>query len=162
MDQIFRAQQDDNPIDANRMREQVRQLRRRVDELAELVIPHDTPICSDVPRPGIHRFIRTILKLRANRRKVFGADLFGEASWDMLLELYDADFTGRRISVSSLCFASGVPQTTALRWIKILEREGQIKRTPDPRDGRRYFVELTESARTALDRTFVPLNLPET
>ena len=80
----------------------------------------------------------------------------------MLLELYDADFTGRRISVSSLCFASGVPQTTALRWIKVLEREGQIKRTPDPRDGRRYFVELTESARTALDRTFVPLNLPET
>lgn len=161
MDHIFRAQQDDNPIDANRMREQVRQLRRRVDELAELVIAHDAPISSDVPQPEIRQFIRTILKLRANRRNVFGADLFGEASWDMLLELYDAEFTGRKVSVSSLCFASGVPQTTALRWIKVLEREGQIKRTPDPRDGRRYFMELTDDARGALHRTFGALKFPE-
>jgi DNA-binding MarR family transcriptional regulator len=161
MDHIFRAQQDDNPIEANRMREQVRQLRRRVDELAELV-NRDAPISSDVPQPEVRQFIRTILKLRANRRNVFGADLFGEASWDMLLELYDAEFTGRRVSVSSLCYASGVPQTTALRWIKVLEREGQIKRVPDAQDGRRYFLELTEDARRALHRTFGALKFPET
>ena len=95
MDQIFRAKQDDNPIDANRMREQVSQLRRKVDELAELVIPPNPPISSDTPRPEIRQFIRTVLKLRANRRSIFGADLFGEASWDMLLELYDAEFSGR-------------------------------------------------------------------
>jgi DNA-binding MarR family transcriptional regulator len=162
MDQIFRAKQDDNPIDANRMREQVSQLRRKVDELAELVIPPNPPISSDTPRPEIRQFIRTVLKLRANRRSIFGADLFGEASWDMLLELYDAEFSGRRVSVSSLCFASGVPQTTALRWISVLEREGQITRIPDPRDGRRYFIELTEPARAALHRTFVALKFPET
>jgi DNA-binding MarR family transcriptional regulator len=52
----------------------------------------------------------------------------------------------RQVSVSSLCIAAGVPATTALRWINVLEKAGMLQRTADARDKRRMFVELTDSA----------------
>jgi DNA-binding MarR family transcriptional regulator len=161
VDRVFQAKQDDNPPELNsEVHDHVRQLRRKMDDLVDLVTSPEPPTNLDIPSTEIRWFIRTILKLRASRRDMFGADLFGEASWDMLLELYDAEFSGRRVSVSSLCLASGVAQTTALRWVHVLEREGQIRRAPDGRDGRRCFVELTDQARAALDRIFAALRLP--
>ncbi|MET3723462.1 MarR family transcriptional regulator [Sphingomonas trueperi] len=61
----------------------------------------------------------------------------------MLIDLFLARERGRSISVSSLCIASNVPQTTALRWIGTLEAEGLIYRTNDPEDRRRAYLALT-------------------
>ena len=72
----------------------------------------------------------------------------------MLLELYAAELTGRRVSVSGLCGVSGVPSTTALRWIKMLENADWITRKADPVDGRRSFLSLTAKARTAMEGFF--------
>jgi DNA-binding MarR family transcriptional regulator len=158
VDRIFQAKQDDNPN--CELTQQIRHLQRAVNDLAELVTPSEVTSAPEVP-VETRQFIRTILKLRANRRNIFGADVFGEPCWDMLLELYDADLRGRRESVSSLCIASGVPSTTALRWIKVLEREGCVRRIADPHDGRRYFMELTEVGKAALDRIFAALKFPD-
>jgi DNA-binding MarR family transcriptional regulator len=160
MEHIFRAQQDDNPaVSTGRLCQHVKHLQHTIDQLAELVTPHESRDTTDVPLQ-IRQFIRIILKLRASRRDAFGANLFGEPSWDILLQLYDAQFSGRAESVSSLCVSSGVPPTTALRWLTVHEREGQISRTPDPKDGRRVFINLTEQATAALDRIFTQLKLP--
>ena len=114
----------------------------------------------DIP-PEVKEFIRTVLKVRDNRRTVFGNSFFGEPSWDMLLELYDAHFKGRRESVSSLCVASGVPSTTALRWLGNLVDEGWLKRTPDPTDARRSFVELTDKGLDAMSKVFAGMKMTE-
>ena len=100
------------------------------------------------------RKVRNILRLRRRRESLFGLDLFGEPSWDMLLELYATELAGRRESVSGLCSVSGVPSSTALRWIKTLENDGWITRKADPVDGRRSFLSLTAKARTAMERFF--------
>jgi len=104
--------------------------------------------------------IDNILRFRAKRRTLFSPDLFGEPAWEILLELYRGELGGKRETVSGLCVASGVPATTALRWIGNLEREGWIERDPDPIDRRRFFVRLSKGARETMNRLFLecPLN----
>lgn len=96
--------------------------------------------------------VHRILKLRRSRNELFGTNLFGEPAWDMLLDLYAAHLESGRVSISSLCIASGVPPTTALRWISLLERGGWLRREPDAHDRRRYFVMLTPKSLAALER----------
>lgn len=61
---------------------------------------------------------------------------------------------GAQVSVSSLCIASAVPPTTALRWIRTLTDKGFVHRQADPHDGRRVFIALTEETADALTRWF--------
>lgn len=61
----------------------------------------------------------------------------------MLLYLYASYATGKRVCVSSCCYASGVPATTALRWLDKLDARGMIRRYDDQVDTRRRFVELS-------------------
>lgn len=72
----------------------------------------------------------------------------------MLLDLTAARAEHRRVSVTSLCIASGVPTTTALRWIKLLEQAGTVQRLEDDTDRRRAFVALTEQGAESLARYF--------
>jgi DNA-binding MarR family transcriptional regulator len=96
--------------------------------------------------PSGYRMVADILRLRRLRDKLFGGDLFGEPAWDMLLEVYAAEWTGRKLSVSGACYASGVPSSTALRWILRLERDGWLRRIGDPSDRRRSWLILSEEA----------------
>ena len=80
--------------------------------------------------------------------------LFGEPAWDILLDLAMHEGQGRQVSITGACIGSGVPLTTALRWITVLDQKGLIARLPDPLDQRRTFVSLTGLGR-ALLRTYV-------
>lgn len=98
--------------------------------------------------------IRSILKSRLERNSYFQSNIFADPAWDILLDLYAAELAQIRVSVSSLCIASNVPHTTALRWINSLESENLIKRSPDPLDGRRFFMSLTQSAIRSFEEYF--------
>jgi len=97
---------------------------------------------------------KLILRERRRRDSFFDPELFGEPAWDMLLELYVQKLDQSRISVSGLCSSSGVPATTALRWIGKLEHEGLIARRSDPLDQRRTWIELSPEAKFILDSYF--------
>lgn len=86
------------------------------------------------------RLVRNMLKARQSRTRFLGADLFADPAWDMLLDLTAARAEHRRVSVTSLCIASGVPTTTALRWMKLLEQARLIQRVEDDTDRRRAFL----------------------
>lgn len=91
---------------------------------------------------------------RARRSQNFNGAMFGEAAWDMLLALYVTEHSTRH-TVTGLVNLSGVPPTTALRWLDFLEKkEGLVTRCPNPSDRRVYVIELTDKARDALDAYF--------
>lgn len=95
------------------------------------------------PRKGnLADEIRQMIRLRRRRETMFGTDLFADPVWDMMLDLCLAAQIGRPESVSSLCMASAVPPTTALRWIKAMVERSIVVRQEDPNDRRRFFVSL--------------------
>jgi len=100
------------------------------------------------------RYIRNMLKLRRNRDRIFGKDIFADPAWDILLELYASALGQYRMSVTNLCDGAAVPNTTALRWIKQLEERGLIVRNPDPMDGRRSFLMLSGEGLEAMNAYF--------
>ena len=94
--------------------------------------------------------IRAIIRARRLRENYFPASLFADPAWDMLLDLMAARLEGTPVAVSSLCIASAVPATTALRWIRTLTDRGLLVRVADPRDGRRVFIDLSDQTARAL------------
>lgn len=101
--------------------------------------------------PPNEQEIRRYSRIRASRSKFFGRDLFSDPAWDILLDLYAEHLAGRRVTVSSACIGSQAPQTTALRWLTVLEERGLIAREPDAKDGRRIFISLTDKAIQAME-----------
>ena len=75
----------------------------------------------------------------------------------MLLDLTAARAEHLRVSVTSLCIASGVPPTTALRWIGVLSEAGLVKRVEDQSDRRRAFIALTDKAADQMARFFAEI-----
>jgi hypothetical protein len=103
------------------------------------------------------RLVRRIIRQRQLRARFFDGDLFADPAWDMLLDLTAARVEHTRVSVTSLCIASGVPPTTALRWIGQLTDAGLLQRVEDETDRRRAFIALTDKAADAMARYFAEL-----
>jgi DNA-binding transcriptional ArsR family regulator len=89
---------------------------------------------------------RHLYRQRRRREQYFSAKLFGEPGWDLLLDLYIARCEGKKRSTKSACIGSGVAQTTALRWLERLEKEGLILRWRDVHDERQTLISLTDEA----------------
>lgn len=87
--------------------------------------------------------IRRMVSRRRMRSDFLPVEILGEPAWDMLLDLFIAFHEKKRISVSSACIASGVPATTALRWLGRMEELGLIERMNDRDDRRRVHVTIT-------------------
>jgi hypothetical protein len=143
--------------DAERLRRLSEEVARIAGALAELstsaqsvgVFPEQktTPAVD----AGINaRTVRTLIRVRRLRDQFFPAELFADPAWDMLLDLLAAKLERSRVAVSSLCIAAAVPATTALRWIRTLTEHGIFERKEDPEDGRRVFIELSDTASDAL------------
>lgn len=95
---------------------------------------------------------RRYLLMRRRRSDLLGLHLFADPSWDMLLDLFVHWAGGVKVSVSSACLASGVPNTTALDHLRKLERTGLVWRSGDPQDRRRTNLCLSERTQEAIRR----------
>lgn len=103
------------------------------------------------------RLVRRIIHQRQLRARFFDGELFADPAWDMLLDLTAARVEHARVSVTSLCIASAVPPTTALRWISQLTEAGLFERVEDETDRRRAFIQLTDKACDGMARYFAEL-----
>lgn len=111
------------------------------------------------PRPPLPdpRLVERIIRQRRLRARYFDAELFADPAWDILLDLTAARAEHRRVSVTSVCIASGVPSTTALRWIAQMVESGLLVRVPDQEDRRRAFIALSDASADAMARYFEAL-----
>lgn len=96
---------------------------------------------------AFHLWAKTEYHERMMRRDTFEQSyIMGEPAWDILLDLCVAEIERRQVSVTSACIASGVPVTTALRWLALLEQDALIERKADPLDKRRTMVRISKKA----------------
>ena len=69
----------------------------------------------------------------------------------LMLELYEAHRSGRPVTVSVLGLTHGIAPTTTLRYLEALQKKGAVKRVAHERDNRMTYVELTDTAISAMD-----------
>lgn len=91
-----------------------------------------------------------VIANRRRRHDIFGAAMFGEPAWDMLLSLYSRD-TGERQTLSRLSELAGTTKTTALRSLDYLEKEQLVTREAHPTHRRAAFIHLTNKGRNAVE-----------
>jgi len=108
-------------------------------------------IAMRIPPDALLTFARESYAIRRRRARYLPAELFGEPTWDILLDLYVATRENRPVPTTSACIGAHVPPTTALRWLRILEARGLVEREEDGRDGRRTFVRLTNRGLVAME-----------
>lgn len=139
--------------EVNRIATTLAQLTERSGPVEDSNRPFDIADTPDISAEAV----QAIIGARRLRARYFPVDLFADPAWDMLLDLFEAEITNRRVPVSSLCIAAAVPATTALRWLKAMVDRGIFIRRADPLDGRRVFVELAPDTSRALRRYFAGL-----
>lgn len=100
-----------------------------------------------------------LYKFRRNRElrteHAFGAGLFADPAWDMLLDLFIHHARGLDMSISNVCLGSIAPATTALRHLAELERRGIVIRRPHPSDKRVLHVSLSSEALSMMNAILV-------
>ena len=131
----------------------IEDLRRQLDEISWQVSAQNSVGVSA-------EYVNAVLAARRRRRHFFDPQLFADPAWDILLEVYANEMAQTRISVSKLCYAAGVPATTALRWVNKLEKDGLLRRKDDPFDSRRSWIELTDAGSGAMRAYFESCSFP--
>jgi len=94
--------------------------------------------------PDLLEQVRGMVKARRRRADFLDSDLFADPVWDILLDLTSARLEGSPVTVMSACAAAQVPTTTALRYLRQMEKMGLVKRTTDVADKRRVHVQITD------------------
>lgn len=112
-------------------------------EASRLQAANDAPALSD--DLAFYRWAKEEYHDRLMRRDTFEQSyIMGEPAWDILLDLCIAEIEQRQVSVTSACIASGVPVTTALRWVALLEQDRLLERKADLSDKRRTIVRISK------------------
>jgi DNA-binding MarR family transcriptional regulator len=119
-----------------------------IESLVELATPSDS--ARSRADAITTELVSRIHRIRMKRNGLVGAKLFRDPAWDMLLELFVAHQQSRTLCVSSLCYSSGVPLTTALRQLVRLEANELVVREGDAKDTRRCNVVPTPKALEAV------------
>lgn len=147
----------------DRSEARLKQLSDEVNRIAmALARLSETPVSPDTMRPVqagegpqvSADLIRSIIRARRLRDQFIPGNLFADPAWDILLDLLQAEIIQHRVPVSSLCIASAVPATTALRWIRTMTDRGMLLRREDPHDARRVFIELAPPTSSAVRRYY--------
>jgi len=97
--------------------------------------------------------VQAILAARRLRELCLGADV-GDVAWGLLLEAFAEHLEGRRVALTSLGAAEGIPRSTAHRWTRALIDRGLLSSHPDPSDDRITLVALSDDAAERI-RTFL-------
>jgi hypothetical protein len=95
-----------------------------------------------------------VIRARAVRTLYVPTELFADPAWDIMLHLLHAEIAHGRVSVSSACLASGLPERVGLRWLNTMAEHGLARVQPDPDDQGNGSVELAPEVSRALRRYF--------
>jgi len=101
---------------------------------------------------SLGRLCRRALHIRDERRRFLPPTYFGEPAFDILLDLLLGHCEDRIVYVNDACVASHTPISTALRWIRILVKDGYATRHRDEGDLRRTKLRITASGKATLGK----------
>ena len=141
---------------------EIAEIRSRIDQIQEMLATGagahasvaSQPDRIDAPVPGLVEQLNFSLQMRRTRKSHFGSNQLTGPTWDMLLDLMLAKTNSRELSASDLATGAGVPLSSGLRMIALLEQLNLAERFTDERDRRRSIVRLTDNGVDSMTRYF--------
>lgn len=109
--------------------------------------PANSPTSSE-----LRAFVQVLLKAHCSKPKFFEPWVVAGPSWEILLDLAAAKFSGENVPISSASAITLLSPSTALRHINNLVAAGLVRRWVDPVDKRRSLLELQPQALEAMQR----------
>jgi DNA-binding MarR family transcriptional regulator len=100
-------------------------------------------------------------RARTLRNHAFDGAVINDSSWPLLQDLLAARIKGQKLRTKQLCAASGLPQTTVLRYLDHLEKFGIVRRESDPDDSRVTLVSVTEAGALRMREYYTKLLMIE-
>lgn len=88
---------------------------------------------------------KAVLRIMEDAARFFPADLIREPPLYILLHTFIAREERRHVGITQLAQLCTATPSTALRWVVRLEAEGYVRRSLDPHDRRRSWVEITDN-----------------
>ncbi|MEP0144501.1 MAG: hypothetical protein ABJP02_10355 [Parasphingorhabdus sp.] len=76
-----------------------------------------------------------------------GSGLFSDSCWDMCLDIYICDLKDEKITISSIAHSSGIPMTTAMRYINVMTEDGLLEKSSNPSDNRMVFISTSDNCK---------------
>lgn len=138
---------------SSELKQLVRKLDQAATELEDLHYPGPfQPRSLDLSANDLLSLAKSLLIVWNARKAFISPALIADPGWNILLNLKVAELQHQKMTISDLCLESGVPNTTALRWIRLLENNGLVCRQRDKFDGRRVFINLIQETSLMLDR----------
>jgi len=131
------------------------EVNRVAESLAQLAIapaPADAAASGEGDADLAQDTLAWAIRARRELARFLPAQLLGEPAWDIMLFLLEAEFAERRVSVPSVCEASGVPERVALRWLNAMADERLVAFEGQPGRPEIQAVRLTAEASSALRR----------
>jgi FixJ family two-component response regulator len=110
------------------------------------------PVSPEAEREEMLAQVRGIVRMREKRADFLDPQLFSDPTWDILLDLTAARLEDKPVPVSSVCVATNVPLTTALRYVRSMVEAGLIRRWKDTKDRRRDLLELEDQTMVAMTK----------
>jgi hypothetical protein len=109
------------------------------------------------PPPLLKAAAAEVLAMRRRRERLLPPELADGPAWVMLLSAYVSP--NSVMMTKELLAAAPVPQTTAMRWLQLLEREGFVQKTEHPSrcDNRATFYRLTVSGCISLEQALAAM-----
>jgi DNA-binding MarR family transcriptional regulator len=101
-------------------------------------------------REAFRSYAKKLLRMRQARRVHLDESLISGPAWDLMVALYSTETEA--CPVGKLSELADVPLTTALRRLRLLEREGLVRRVQSHFDRRSVKIYLTEPGREAMER----------
>lgn len=101
--------------------------------------------------------VEALIQQRALRFSYLPGELLHDPAWDILLELFHAELSGRPLVEPILCKAARVSASSGARWIDALVHRGLCVRSIDPSSAATVFVQLSAEGRKAMRSYFADL-----
>jgi hypothetical protein len=117
------------------------------------MVPEDTFKPPENNRETGWQVAKRIFQERRMRSDYFGdSDLFREPAWDILLHLFLGQANDRGVQLESVPIASGLPASSALRWLEVLESKGLVFAYRDDDSSGQVFLRLSAKGHLEMTR----------
>ena len=81
-----------------------------------------------------------------------GNGLFADSCWNMCLDIYICGLKEQQVTVSAVAHSSGIPMTTAMRYINVMVEQGLLQKSSNPADHRMVFVAVSLECRNKIEK----------